>query len=72
MVNIQRLKDTMQERHITVEQAAQILNIHPTTFYRRINKDGARFTVTEVGKLADLLSLDDEALRGIFFEKETA
>ena len=72
MVNIQRLKDTMQEKRITVEQAAQVLNMHPTTLYRRIDKDGARFTVTEVGKLADLLSLDDEALLGIFFEKVTA
>ena len=69
MVNTDRLKSALQDRNITIEQASEHIGINPSTFYRRISRNGEKFTVSEVGKLADLLKLDSETMNGIFFDK---
>ena len=68
MVNIDRLKTALKAGNVTVEQASEHIGVNPATFYRRINREGEKFTVAEVGKLADLLGLDAKALQNIFFD----
>lgn len=68
MVNIIRLKGALQDKGITIEQASEALNINPATFYRRLNKQGEKFTVSEVGKLAEMLKMDSKTMQDIFFE----
>ena len=72
MVNIERLKTAMKSRNVTVEQASEHIGINPATFYRRINREGEKFTVAEVGKLAELLSLDPKVMQDIFFDQQLA
>lgn len=69
MVNISRLKSAMQERNITINQASEAIGINPATFFRRINRQGVKFTVEEIGKLAELLHLDGPTIQNIFFDK---
>ena len=72
MVNIERLKSAMRSKNITVEQASEHIGVNPATFYRRISREGEKFTVSEVGKLAELLDMDSSAMQDIFFDKRLA
>lgn len=69
MVNIDRLKAALRERNITIEQASEHIGVNQATFYRRISRDGEKFTVSEVGKLAELLNMDSQTMNRIFFDK---
>lgn len=62
----------MQSRNVTVEQASNAIGVNPATFYRRIGGNGAKFTVSEVDKLADLLDLRSKEMQSIFFDKGLA
>lgn len=68
LVNIDRLKAALKEQNIGFERAAHEIGIDPATFYRRLSKDGKKFTVEEVSKLATLLDLDCNGLHRIFFD----
>ena len=72
MVNIEHLKSAMKARGVTVEQAAEHIGVNPATFYRRISREGEKFTVSEVGKLAELLGMDSATLQNIFFDQRLA
>ena len=72
MVNIDKLRTAMRSRNITVEQAADHIGVNPVTFYRRINRDGEKFTVAEVEKLAELLGMDANTMQDIFFDRGLA
>lgn len=72
MVNVARLQDALKQRSISYEEAAEALNIDRATFYRRMSRNGTKFTVEEVGKLASLLGLSSQALQDIFFDRELA
>ena len=72
MVNITRLKSAMRDRNVTVEQASEYIGVNAATFYRRISRDGEKFTVSEVGKLATLLGMDSATMQDIFFDKQLA
>ena len=70
MVNIERLKSAMRSKNITVEQASEHIGVNPATFYRRISREGEKFTVSEVGKLAELLDMDSSAMQDIFLTSD--
>ena len=72
MVNVERLKNALRMRNVTIEQASEHLGVNPVTFYRRINRNGEKFTVAEVAKLAELLDMDAETMQSIFFDKQLA
>lgn len=69
MVNIERLKTAFQSRNITIEQAAKSIGVNPATMYRRFNRNGEKFTVSEVERLAELLNMDAKAMQDIFFDE---
>lgn len=69
MVNIERLKSALQSQNITIEQASEAIGMNPATFYRRINRNGEKFTVAEVGKLAELLNMSNKKMQDIFFDR---
>ena len=68
MINAGRLKLALQAQGVSIEQASKHLGIDPSTFYRKVNRNGKTFSVEEVQKLAELLALDSSALQGIFFD----
>ena len=69
MVNVERLKDEMKKRSITPDAAATAMGIDVATYYRRLNRQGTKFTVEEVGKLSELLNLSPKVMHEIFFER---
>ena len=68
-MNIERLKSALQSQNITIEQASEAIGMNPATFYRRINRNGEKFTVAEVGKLAELLNMSNKKMQDIFFDR---
>ena len=72
MVNVTLLHAAMRDRQVSVDQAAEALGMDRSTFYRRINRTGAKFTVEDVSKLSALLKLSAQALQQIFFSEQLA
>lgn len=72
VVNIARLKEAMKAKSVKADDVAKALNIDPATFYRRLEKQGTKFTVEEVAKLSGLLKLSPKQMQDIFFDRELA
>ena len=69
MVNVERLREEMKKKSITPDAAAAAMGIDVATYYRRMNRQGVKFTVEEVGKLSELLKLTPKVMQEIFFER---
>lgn len=69
MVNVERLRDEMRKKSITPDAAAEAMGIDVATYYRRMNRQGTKFTVEEVSKLSELLNLSPRTMQEIFFER---
>lgn len=72
MVNVIRLKDALERCSISYEDAARAIGVDRSTFYRRVQREGAKFTVEEVAKLSDILKLTPTEMQDIFFDRELA
>lgn len=72
MVNVGLLQEAMKRRSITPEQAAEAMGVDRSTFYRRLNQAGAKFTVDEVSKLSAMLKLSAQDMQLIFFDRQLA
>ncbi len=69
MVNVERLREEMRKKSVTADAAAAAMGIDVATYYRRMNRQGTKFTVEEVSKLSELLNLSSKAMQEIFFER---
>lgn len=69
MVNVDRLRDEMKKKSISPDAAAAAMGIDVATYYRRMNRQGTKFTVEEVSKLSELLNLSPNTMQDIFFER---
>lgn len=69
MVNVERLREEMRKKSVTADAAAAAMGIDVATYYRRMNRQGTKFTVEEVSKLSELLNLSPNTMQEIFFER---
>ena len=72
MVNIRKLRAKLVEKGISVIELASIIGIDKSTVYRKLNKSGESFTVSDVEKIAKALSLTCEDINDIFFANVVA
>ena len=72
MVNVNKLQEALRARSVSIEAAAEALGIDRATFYRRLSRNGAKFTVEEVAKLSAMLHLSANDMQDIFFDAELA
>lgn len=68
MVNIRKLRAKLVEKDISVIELASIIGIDKSTVYRKLNKSGESFTVSDVEKIAKALSLTCEDINDIFLQ----
>lgn len=69
-MNERKLKAKLVEKGITVEEFAEILEMHPSTYYRKL-RDWS-FTVAEVRIIMKTLELSSDELNSIFFRENVA
>lgn len=65
-VDIDALKKKITDRGMTQENLAKSIGIDNSTFYRKINSDALTFSIGQMHKIADVLSLSPEDATKIF------
>ena len=71
MVNINKLKGKIIEKGYNVTTLAKEMGMDKGTFYRKLNNDGD-FSIKEADKIIDILCLDLDEIRAIFFSQVVA
>ena len=72
MVKIESLKEKMKEKGITVQEAAKVVGVDQSTFYRKLERQGENFTIIQAQKLVNFLGLSAEDACVIFFNQKLA
>lgn len=67
MTNADKLKATLKEKGVSIEEVSKLIGIDKSTFYRKLASDGATFTIGEVDKMSKALSLTVDEINAIFF-----
>lgn len=67
MTNADKLKATLKEKGVSIEEVSKLIGINKSTFYRKLASDGATFTIGEVDKMSKALSLTVDEINAIFF-----
>lgn len=66
-MDIGMLKQTMKEQGITNEELAEKIGRDPSTFYRKMKRNGLTFTVEEAELIAKALNIPRRKATTIFF-----
>ena len=67
VVNIEKLKEEIKKRGMTVPAIANMLQLSPSTLYRKLQNGGESLTVGETAQITDILSLSTKKANEIFF-----
>lgn len=68
MININKLKKEIALNNLSIEELSEKIGIDKSTFYRRLESNGKKFTIEEVIKIAKVLNLDRKKVDSIFFD----
>lgn len=67
MVNVNKLKGKIIEKGFNIETFAKEVGMNKSTFYRKLNTNGAKFSIKEASLVVDLLGITKEEAANIFF-----
>lgn len=57
VVNVQLLREKIERTGMTVEKFSTAIGINPSTFYRKIEDGGHKFTVGQMHRTVEVLGL---------------
>lgn len=66
-IDVNRLKGKTVEKGLTGEKMAIALGIDQSTYYRKLGDGGGTFTISQVARIAEILSLTNKERTEIFF-----
>ena len=66
-MDVSLLRAKMHERKMSVSALSESIGIDDSTFYRKVNENGEKFTVAQARAMASLLELTPEETTEIFF-----
>lgn len=66
MVDVPRLKGRAAEIGLSGAQIARALDMHESTYYRKLKSKGVAFTLGQVFKITEKLSLSVDEAKDIF------
>ena len=72
MTDTTTIRRKMRQKKLTVHQVAESLAMNPSTFYRKLSRGGATFSLDQAQSLARILNLTSQEARDIFFEEDLA
>lgn len=64
--NMDLLRGKMAEKHVGSEELATKIGVDASTFYRKMKNDGVKFTVGQMHKIVEVLSLTRDEASSIF------
>ncbi len=67
MQNIDKLRDIMSKKSVSVNELAKKINIDASTIYRKLQSDGEKFTIGEANQIVEALELSETEAMSIFF-----
>lgn len=59
-MNTQRVKERMEEKHITAGKMAQELGMNPSTYFRKMQKGGGEFSVLDMMVFRRVLEMNEQ------------
>lgn len=65
-MNVDKLREKITEKDITVEAVAKAANMDKSTFYRKMQPNNKGFTVREAKAIATVLEMNGEEASAIF------
>lgn len=71
-IDIEALKNKISQAGMNVETFAKNIEMDRTTFYRKLNAGGVKFTVSEIQRIISALKLTKEEATSIFFIDKVA
>ncbi len=71
-INTELLRQKMKEQNIGPDQVSEKMGIDRSTFYRKMNAGGVKFTIGEVQRIIAVLELSDSDAANIFFSRTVA
>ncbi|MBQ3540682.1 MAG: helix-turn-helix transcriptional regulator [Phascolarctobacterium sp.] len=71
MVNANKLKGKIIEKGYNVSTLSKEINMDKATFYRKLNND-SDFSIKEADRIIDVLCLDFDEVKAIFFSQLVA
>ena len=66
-MDVSLLRAKMHERKMSISALSESIGIDDSTFYRKVNENGEKFTVAQARAMASLLELTPEDTTAIFF-----
>lgn len=72
MVNINKLRGKIVEKGLTVCELANLIGMDKATLYRKISKNGEKFTIKDADSIIIALDLNAEETKSIFFAQIVA
>lgn len=72
MVNLELLNEAIRRSGKTKAEIARYIKMDESTFYRKMGKNGSKFTVEQAGRLAEAINLSADEAQDIFFAKTLA
>lgn len=70
-INTLKLKGKIVENNTTLEAVAKSIKMDRSTFYRKIKNNGETFTLGEMYKIVDVLSLSQQETIDIFLKENS-
>ena len=67
-INVQLLQKVIKDHGMTVSDLSNLIGIDPSTFYRKLNSSGVKFTIGQMHSMVNVLSLTNEEASDIFFD----
>ena len=71
-MNVKLLTKKIRDGKIKINDLAKKLSIDRSTFYRKLENDGEKFTIKDILILKDYLNLTNEEANSIFFNNFVA
>lgn len=66
-MDIDAMRGAMRDKKKTPADLAAALSIDESTFYRKLNSNGDKFTVAQARKIAQVLEMTEADAAAIFF-----
>lgn len=70
-VDVSALKKSISEKGMTQESVAKAIGVDASTFIRKMKSEGLSFSIGQMHKLVDVLSISKDQATAIFFSENS-